>query len=76
MCIGMILGIPLHEICFFKLFQTLITGAGLALITLDDARLWTDGRYFLQASQQLSEHWKLMRIGEDPVVEIWTAEVC
>ena len=26
---------------------------GTAVITKDDARLWTDGRYFLQASQQL-----------------------
>ncbi|KAL9241759.1 hypothetical protein vseg_015828 [Gypsophila vaccaria] len=48
--------------------------AGLALITLDDARLWTDGRYFLQAEKQLSNQWKLMRMGEDPAVEIWMAE--
>ena len=43
--------------------------AGLALITRNEALLWTDGRYFLQATQQLSERWKLMRIGEDPLVE-------
>ncbi|KAK9749877.1 hypothetical protein RND81_02G157000 [Saponaria officinalis] len=47
---------------------------GLALITMDDARLWTDGRYFLQAEKQLSNQWKLMRIGEDPAVEIWMSE--
>ncbi|KAF8405177.1 hypothetical protein HHK36_010077 [Tetracentron sinense] len=48
--------------------------AGLALITMTEARLWTDGRYFLQATQQLSDRWKLMRIGEDPTVETWIAE--
>ncbi|KAJ3673127.1 hypothetical protein LUZ60_006501 [Juncus effusus] len=48
--------------------------AGLALITMNEALLWTDGRYFLQAAQQLSDRWKLMRIGEDPAVEIWISE--
>ncbi|XP_071722446.1 aminopeptidase P1 [Rutidosis leptorrhynchoides] len=48
--------------------------AGLALVTKNDARLWTDGRYFLQATQQLSDQWKLMRIGEDPAVDAWMAE--
>lgn len=42
---------------------------------MDEARLWTDGRYFLQAAQQLSDRWKLMRIGEDPAVETWIADV-
>ncbi|PIN08888.1 Xaa-Pro aminopeptidase [Handroanthus impetiginosus] len=48
--------------------------AGLALITANEALLWTDGRYFLQAEQQLSNQWKLMRMGEDPVVDIWMAD--
>nr|XP_016476578.1 PREDICTED: probable Xaa-Pro aminopeptidase P [Nicotiana tabacum]XP_016476593.1 PREDICTED: probable Xaa-Pro aminopeptidase P [Nicotiana tabacum]XP_016476599.1 PREDICTED: probable Xaa-Pro aminopeptidase P [Nicotiana tabacum] len=48
--------------------------AGLALITMNEALLWTDGRYFLQAAQQLSEQWKLMRMGEDPAVAIWMAD--
>ncbi|KMS95197.1 hypothetical protein BVRB_011370 [Beta vulgaris subsp. vulgaris] len=48
--------------------------AGLALITTNDARLWTDGRYFLQAEKQLSTQWRLMRMGEDPAVEIWMAD--
>ncbi|KQJ88315.1 probable Xaa-Pro aminopeptidase P [Brachypodium distachyon] len=48
--------------------------AGLALITTKEALLWTDGRYFLQASQQLSDSWKLMRMGEDPPVEVWIAD--
>ncbi|KAK7406647.1 hypothetical protein VNO78_08276 [Psophocarpus tetragonolobus] len=48
--------------------------AGLALITKNEALLWTDGRYFLQAEQELSAQWKLMRIGEDPAVDIWMAD--
>ena len=38
--------------------------AGSAMITLDKAALWTDGRYFLQAEQQLDqENWILMKDG-------------
>ncbi|KAL6222456.1 hypothetical protein ACLB2K_005848 [Fragaria x ananassa] len=48
--------------------------AGLALITNNEARLWTDGRYFLQATQQLSDQWQLMRFGEDPAVDVWMAD--
>ncbi|KAK6924319.1 Creatinase, N-terminal [Dillenia turbinata] len=48
--------------------------AGLALITKSEARLWTDGRYFLQAEKELSDQWKLMRYGEDPPVETWMAD--
>ncbi|XVF59579.1 hypothetical protein PTKIN_Ptkin07bG0287200 [Pterospermum kingtungense] len=48
--------------------------AGLALITKTEARLWTDGRYFLQATQELSDQWQLMRIGEDPSVDVWMSE--
>ncbi|XP_010531181.1 PREDICTED: probable Xaa-Pro aminopeptidase P [Tarenaya hassleriana] len=48
--------------------------AGLALITKNEALLWTDGRYFLQATEQLSDEWRLMRMGEDPVVEAWMAD--
>lgn len=47
----------------------------MALITKDEALLWTDGRYFLQAEQQLSDQWKLMRLAEDPAVDIWMADV-
>ncbi|KNA20979.1 hypothetical protein SOVF_047320 [Spinacia oleracea] len=48
--------------------------AGLALITTNEALLWTDGRYFLQAEKELSDQWRLMRMGEDPAVEIWMAD--
>ncbi|KAF5738167.1 Xaa-Pro aminopeptidase P isoform X1 [Tripterygium wilfordii] len=48
--------------------------AGLALITMKEARLWTDGRYYLQATQQLSDEWKLMRMTEDPPVDTWMTD--
>lgn len=48
--------------------------AGLALITMNSARVWTDGRYFLQATQELSDEWTLMRMGEDPPVDAWMSE--
>jgi Xaa-Pro aminopeptidase len=44
--------------------------AGCAIITLRDAFLFTDGRYFLQASQQLDSNWKLMKQGM-PDVPTW-----
>ncbi|RZB78652.1 Aminopeptidase P1 isoform C [Glycine soja] len=48
--------------------------SGLALIRKNEALLWMDGRYFFQAGQELSAEWKLMRIGEDPAVDIWMAD--
>lgn len=38
-------------------------GVGVALVTADVALLWTDGRYHLQASQQLDANWTLMKQG-------------
>ncbi|TRY63290.1 hypothetical protein TCAL_06265 [Tigriopus californicus] len=40
---------------------------GDAIITLDQAACWTDGRYFLQAADQLDCNWQLMRMGQDGV---------
>jgi Xaa-Pro aminopeptidase len=49
--------------------------AGTAVVTADRAALWTDGRYFLQAEQQLGPAWTLMRAGAPGVPEIhdWLA---
>lgn len=44
--------------------------AGLAVVSLDTAALFTDGRYFLQASQQLDSNWTLMKSGL-PDVPTW-----
>lgn len=58
-----------------RAFVSGFTGsAGLALVTMNEALLWTDGRYFLQATKQLSDQWKLMRLGEDPNVDVWMAD--
>jgi Xaa-Pro aminopeptidase len=37
--------------------------AGSAVVTLDHAALWTDGRYYLQAEKELGEGWTLMKGG-------------
>ncbi|KAJ3872211.1 peptidase M24, structural domain-containing protein [Lentinula edodes] len=44
--------------------------AGCAIITLDKALMFTDGRYFLQASQQMDRNWELMKQGL-PGVPTW-----
>lgn len=59
-----------------RAFLTGFTGsAGVAVVTRDKAKLWTDGRYFLQAAEQLTEHWELMKQFEPgvPDVEDWLA---
>lgn len=46
--------------------------AGTAVVTMDEAKLWTDSRYFLQAEKELSHsEFDLMKIGEDsyPTIE-------
>ncbi|KAI0646631.1 Creatinase/aminopeptidase [Trametes meyenii] len=44
--------------------------AGTAIITPGDAYLFTDGRYFLQAANQLDQNWTLMKQGL-PDVPTW-----
>jgi len=52
-----------------RVFMSGFTGsAGVLLVTLDSAYLWTDGRYFLQAEAQLKGSTiKLMKMGEPGV---------
>jgi len=47
--------------------------SGFAIVTNSAAALWTDGRYFLQASKQLNNDWILMKIGLPgvPTKEEW-----
>lgn len=46
--------------------------AGTAVVTADEARLWTDSRYWLQAREQLAgTPFRLMRDGVDPTVNEW-----
>ncbi|PIA15419.1 Creatinase/aminopeptidase [Coemansia reversa NRRL 1564] len=44
--------------------------AGCAVITMDKAAMFTDGRYFLQARKQMDENWTLMKRGM-PGVPSW-----
>lgn len=66
---------------YFKVreFITGFTGsAGTALITQDEARLWTDGRYFIQAETELAGTTvKLMKMREPgvPTLEDYLSEV-
>ena len=36
---------------------------GDAVVTMTKAAMWTDGRYFLQATMQMDDNWMLMRQG-------------
>ncbi|MCR5676622.1 MAG: aminopeptidase P family protein [Agathobacter sp.] len=53
-------------------FITGFTGsAGIAVITMEEANLWTDGRYFLQAEDQLKDSCVILRkMGEEGVPTI------
>ena len=33
------------------------------MVTMTKAAMWTDGRYFLQATMQMDGNWKLMKLG-------------
>ncbi|GFY79333.1 xaa-Pro aminopeptidase 1 [Trichonephila inaurata madagascariensis] len=47
-----------------RAFISGFTGSdGTAIVTEKHAALWTDGRYFLQAKQELDENWILMKMG-------------
>ena len=49
-------------------FVTGFTGsAGTAVVTDRSAALWTDGRYYLQADQQLDCQWAIMKAGQENV---------
>ena len=50
--------------------------AGTAAATINNAGVWTDGRYYLQAEKQLSAQWSLMKTGEKstPSVAAWLAK--
>ncbi|EGG13926.1 peptidase M24 family protein [Cavenderia fasciculata] len=50
--------------------------AGTAVITTSECLLWTDGRYWLQAAQQLEPNWLVMkdRVQGEPTIEEWLAK--
>ena len=61
-----------------RAYLTGFTGsAGTAVVTADEALLWTDGRYFLQAAEQLADSGiTLMKSGEPqvPTPTAWLLE--
>jgi Xaa-Pro aminopeptidase len=52
--------------------------AGTCVVTQSQALLWTDGRYFNQATKQLPEGWTLMRdrVPGTPKVSEWLVSEC
>lgn len=60
-------------------FITGFTGsAGTAVVTQDEALVWTDGRYYQSATNQLDGNWTLMKDGlpETPTVVQWLQREC
>eukprot|EP01027_Heterolobosea_sp_BB2_P006995 GEZU01010474.1.p1 GENE.GEZU01010474.1~~GEZU01010474.1.p1 ORF type:complete len:175 (-),score=30.48 GEZU01010474.1:23-547(-) len=59
-----------------RAYMTNFTGsAGTAVVTLKDALVWTDGRYWNQCQTQIKDtEWKLMRMTRDDPMEKWLAE--
>jgi len=57
---------------YFRKYMTGFTGsAGTAVITKEEAGLWTDGRYFIQAEKQLEGSTvKLFKMGEEGVPKV------
>ena len=55
-----------------RAYMSGFTGSqGTLIVTLDDAALWTDGRYFIQAADQLKDTTiTLMKQGEEGVPTI------
>ncbi|KAJ8026346.1 Xaa-Pro aminopeptidase 1 [Holothuria leucospilota] len=51
--------------------------SGTAIVTENEAALWTDGRYFLQAATQMDSNWTLMKQGlqETPSQEEWLNKI-
>lgn len=45
--------------------------AGIAIVAKDNAYLWADGRYHVQAEQQLDDNWTLFKLGLEGV-PAWT----
>ncbi len=35
---------------------------GVCLVTMDDAKMWTDGRYYIQAERQLEAGWTMEKL--------------
>ena len=69
--------VPWHGLWGWGLIVGFTGSAGTAVITSDKAALFTDGRYFNQASKQLDENWQLMKVGllKVPTWQEWVADI-
>ncbi|GAA5926131.1 uncharacterized protein JCM15063_000193 [Sporobolomyces koalae] len=47
--------------------------AGTAIVTLTEAHLFTDSRYWTQAQNQIDSNWTLHKVGESDSVKNWDA---
>lgn len=55
----------LSECDMFRGFISGFNGsAGTAIVTNQEACMWTDGRYYLQATEQMDSNWMLMKEGD------------
>jgi len=70
-----VLIVPLDEVGRLRWISGFSGSNGQAAITQTEARLWTDGRYFIQAADQLDCNWEMMKIGEDDSIEEWISQV-
>lgn len=52
-----------HLVFLTSLFNRFFGTAGTAIVTKDDAYLFTDSRYWSQARQQLDTNWRLVKAG-------------
>jgi len=69
-----ILIVPLDEVGRLLWVSGFSGSNGKAAITQEEARLWTDGRYFIQAADQLDCNWEMMKIGTDDSIEEWMSK--
>ena len=62
--------IPNHY-TFLRALSGFTGSNGTVVVTMDDARLWTDSRYWEQASQQLGPDFTLMRDGDRTLAGVY-----
>ncbi|XP_023336292.1 xaa-Pro aminopeptidase 1 [Eurytemora carolleeae] len=68
--------VPLDEEMRLEWISGFSGSNGQAAVTLTEARLWTDGRYFVQAADQLDCNWYLMKMDEGvPEIQVWLSDV-
>ena len=53
--------VPLDSVGRLKWLSGFSGSNGEAVISQEEARLWTDGRYFIQAVDQLDCQWQMMK---------------